>query len=82
MFSTRLSEVRDIVDNWVIEYNEQRLHESLGNLTPEEFTITHIENSSLALHLVGFIYIYTQLKRPKQRPLSDRGLCRGIARGA
>ena len=46
----RLSEVRDIVDNWVIEYNEQRPHESLGNLTPEEFALKHAENSSLALH--------------------------------
>ena len=46
----RLSEVRDIVDNWVIEYNEQRPHESLGNLTPEEFALNHAENSSLALH--------------------------------
>ena len=47
---SRLSEVRDIVDNWVIEYNEQRPHKSLGNLTPEEFALKHTENSSLALH--------------------------------
>ena len=46
----RLSEVRDIVDNWIIEYNGQRPHESLGNLTPEEFALEHTENSSLALH--------------------------------
>jgi len=46
----RLSEVRDIVDNWVIECNEQRPHESLGNLTPKEFALKHTENSSLALH--------------------------------
>ena len=46
----RLSEVRDIVDQWVIEYNEQRPHKSLGNLTPEEFTFKHTDNSSLALH--------------------------------
>lgn len=47
---SRLSEVREIVDSWVIEYNEQRPHESLGNLTPEEFALKHTENSSLALH--------------------------------
>jgi len=32
-----LSEVREITDNWVMEYNEIRPHESLGNLTPEEY---------------------------------------------
>ena len=37
-------------DNWGIEYNEQRPHESLGNLTPEEFALKRTENSSLALH--------------------------------
>ena len=36
---SRLSEVRTIVDAWVQEYNEQRPHESLGNLTPEEFAL-------------------------------------------
>jgi len=50
MFFSRLSEAREIVDNWIIEYNEQRPHESLGNLTPEEFALKHTENSSLALN--------------------------------
>jgi putative transposase len=36
-----LSELRDITDRWIIEYNEQRPHESLGNLTPREYMITH-----------------------------------------
>ena len=36
---SRLSEIRTIVDAWVQEYNEQRPHESLGNLTPEEFAL-------------------------------------------
>ena len=36
---SRLSEVRTMVDAWVQEYNEQRPHESLGNLTPEEFAL-------------------------------------------
>ena len=34
-----LSEIRTIVGAWVQEYNEQRPHESLGNLTPEEFAL-------------------------------------------
>ncbi len=32
-----LSEVREITEEWLIEYNEQRPHESLGNLTPVEY---------------------------------------------
>ena len=47
---SRLSEVRTIVDAWVQEYNEQRPHESLGNLTPEEFALKHAGGSSLALY--------------------------------
>ena len=47
---SRLSEIRTIVDAWVQEYNEQRPHESLGNLTPEEFALKHAGGSSLALH--------------------------------
>ena len=44
---SRLSEVRTIVDAWVQEYNEQRPHESLGNLTPEDFALKHAGSSSL-----------------------------------
>ena len=47
---SRLSEVRTIVDAWVQEYNEQRPHESFGNLTPEDFALKHAGSSSLALH--------------------------------
>ncbi len=32
-----LSEVREITENWITEYNEERPHESLGNLTPAEY---------------------------------------------
>ena len=34
---SRLSEVREIVEDWVKQYNEQRPHESLGDLTPSEY---------------------------------------------
>lgn len=45
-----LDEVRTIVDRWIEEYNEQRPHESLGNLTPEEFALKHAGNSSFNLY--------------------------------
>lgn len=35
----QLREVQEITDNWVIEYNEERPHESLGNLTPKEYLV-------------------------------------------
>ena len=49
-FFSRLSEVRVIVDAWEQEYNEKRPHESLGNLTPEEFALKHAKDSSFELH--------------------------------
>ena len=49
-FNSRLSEVRDITESWVSEYNEQRPHESLGNLTSSEFALKRAEMSCLALH--------------------------------
>jgi putative transposase len=35
-----LNEVREQTEKWLIEYNEHRPHESLGNLTPREFLLT------------------------------------------
>ena len=35
-----LAEVREITENWINEYNEERPHDSLGDLTPYEFMAT------------------------------------------
>ena len=56
----RLSEVRDIVDRWAIENNEQKPRESLGNLTPEEFALKHTGKSSLALYEERDVYNMTE----------------------
>ena len=37
----RLKEVQDITESWVKEYNEERPHESLGNLTPKEYLVAN-----------------------------------------
>ncbi len=36
-----LSEVREITEKWMPEYNEERPHDSLGNLTPWEYLAKH-----------------------------------------
>ena len=47
-----LNEVRDITQNWLREYNEERPHDSLGDLTPWEYLAKHntAENSNLDCH--------------------------------
>ncbi|VDY64378.1 Integrase core domain [Shimwellia blattae] len=35
-----LNEVREITERWLTEYNCERPHESLNNLTPEEYRLT------------------------------------------
>ena len=46
----RLSEVREITGNWIREYNEERPHDSLGDLTPSEYLTANSkqENSKSA----------------------------------
>lgn len=35
-----LTEVPEITENWLTEYNEERPHDSLGDLTPYEYMAT------------------------------------------
>jgi putative transposase len=35
-----LSEVREQTEKWLREYNEERPHESLGNMTPREYLLS------------------------------------------
>ena len=44
-----LAEVRDATYWWMIEYNEQRPHDSLNDLTPVEYTEKNAENSTYKL---------------------------------
>jgi len=37
----RLSEVREITNSWIREYNEERPHDSLGDLTPREYLMAN-----------------------------------------
>ncbi|HIC0424843.1 TPA: integrase core domain-containing protein, partial [Klebsiella quasipneumoniae] len=36
-----LNEVQEITERWVSEYNCERPHESLNNMTPEEYRQHH-----------------------------------------
>ncbi|GGO76419.1 hypothetical protein GCM10011348_03570 [Marinobacterium nitratireducens] len=38
-----LTEVREITDKWLVEYNEERHHESLGDLAPCVFLAQHYD---------------------------------------
>ena len=43
-----LSEVRELTENWIPQYNEERPYDSLGDLTPWEYLAKHemLENSN------------------------------------
>ncbi|BCS94912.1 hypothetical protein DSLASN_05440 [Desulfoluna limicola] len=42
-------EVREATYWWMIEYNEQRPHDSLGDLAPAEYMLKNSQNSILEL---------------------------------
>jgi putative transposase len=44
-----LTEVREITCWWMIEYNEHRPHDALGDLTPAQYMEQNVENSTLQL---------------------------------
>jgi putative transposase len=45
----RLQDVREAIYWWMIEYNEKRTHDSLGDLTPVEYRNQFARNSTLEL---------------------------------
>jgi putative transposase len=45
-----LAEVREATYWWMIEYNEERPHDSLGDLTPDEYISENARNSTLQLY--------------------------------
>jgi putative transposase len=42
----RLEDVREAAHWWMIDYNEERPHDSLGGMTPAEYRTTHAESST------------------------------------
>ena len=46
---TSLDEARRIIEDWRIDYNNERPHTSLGDLTPEEFLIKEREKFSTGM---------------------------------
>jgi len=47
-YRTFNSEVREEADRWMVEYNTERPHDSLGKMTPEEYA-ERAENSKYLL---------------------------------
>jgi transposase InsO family protein len=43
-----LDDARSKIEKWRVEYNRERPHSSLGNLTPEEFATKHQMSSATA----------------------------------
>lgn len=39
-----MAHARAVIESWRIEYNTERPHSSLGNLTPKEFRDAHASN--------------------------------------
>ena len=48
---SRLSEVREITEEWLGQHNEERPHEALGNLNPAEYlAVKSPEFSTIGWH--------------------------------
>ncbi len=48
-----LDEVRDLTQNWVREYNEERPHDSLEDLTPWEYLAKHEPQETLFMNVTN-----------------------------
>jgi putative transposase len=44
-----LNEVRELTENWIIEYNEERSHDSLNHLTLWEYLAIHKQGENTGL---------------------------------
>jgi putative transposase len=47
-FFVSLDDARNKIEKWRVEYNRERPHSRLGNLTPEEFAAKHQMSSAIA----------------------------------
>jgi len=61
-----LDDARSKIEKWRIEYNQERPHSSLGNLTPEEFAARAANPGSSAL---------ARTARPAQKLLATAAQC-------
>ena len=50
---TSMTHARLVIENWRIEYNTERTHSSLGDLTPEEFVAEHRREIEKAISLTA-----------------------------
>jgi putative transposase len=48
-----MAQARRVIENWRVEYNTERPHSSLGDLTPEEYADRRIEARREALSLTA-----------------------------
>jgi hypothetical protein len=58
-----LDDARHKIETWRIQYNRERPHSSLGNLTPEEFAAQAADPASSA---------FARTAQPAQEPLPSR----------
>ena len=55
-------EVRDLTQNWVREYNEERPHDSLEDLTTWEYLAKHEPRETLLMHVNNYRVMHYMLK--------------------